>query len=155
MKRFILVILTSVLFLGSFYAFASDLTDSGNIYGKLDKMVNYVRLLTSSTVTLKGTAADTSASFDLHYFKEAVIVLRIHEHDADTANVTVHFEVSNDATNWIFADSVADVRTADSTFFSKDLSFPAGFLYGRFIYTGVQNAVDTSRVDNITISLQQ
>lgn len=105
-------------------------------------------------IALEEVEADTSVSFDLHHYKEMVTIFCVTDRNADTGHVDVKLEVSLDGDSWVQADSVIG-SGADSTFYVKDWSVPAGAMYGRLIYQAQMASGKSTSVNQISHCCQQ
>jgi len=139
----------------AYMAFSDYLTAP---YGTKDTKKNYIlrvnELLDGTGAdTLKGVAAGTTGALDINGYDQFSTYLRVHEHDADTGCIKLEAQVSADYSNWVTAMSDTH-RTADSTIGVTTWTLPPA-LYFRVIYTGMQNTVDTTKVDNMYHLFQQ
>jgi len=123
-------------------------------YGVYDNDVNAtLRTQETGRDTLKGVAAGTTGTIDVHAYSQYATFLRVHEHDADTGCVLVEAQVSADASNWVTAHTCT-ARTTDSTMYELEWTLPPA-IYFRVIWTGMQNTVDSTVVDYVYHIFQQ
>lgn len=110
-----------------------------------------VKELTADTV--KGVEAGTTGQTDMHGYTQFATFLRVHEHDADTGSILLEAQVSVDGSNWVRA-MLDTARTTDSTIHQVEWTLPPA-LYFRVIWTGLQNTVDSTKIDNVYHIFQQ
>jgi len=137
-------------------AWAGGFTSSQSpvYYGTYDSKDNVIlRVQELTTDTIKGTEAGTTGQSDMHGYTQFSTFIRVHEWDADTGRAFVEAQVSCDGSNWVRADTQT-VRTTDSTLYVIEWTLPPA-LYFRVIWTGVQNAVDSTLIDNVYHLFQQ
>lgn len=168
MKKFIPLFVVLALLVGfAVYVFAAGFTST--TYGTKDNKVHHVLKLAQTTsdhtdvnypqlaILLKALEADTSDAFDIHAYQEFASIFKIVDHDADSANVLLEFQVSGDASDWITADTSGYPATmhVDSLLIYKDWTIPLGFIYGRFIWTARMATASSVGVHSVVHLLQQ
>jgi len=107
----------------------------------------------ATTDTLKGVEAGTTSVSDMHGYTQFATYLRVHEWDADTGSILLEAQVSVDGSNWVRA-MLDTARTADSTWHQVEWTLPPA-LYFRVIWTGLQNTVDSTKIDHVYHIFQQ
>lgn len=127
-------------------------------YGTKDTKVNAILRINelldgTGKDTLKGVAAGTTGAIDIDGYDQFATYLQVYEHDADTGCITLAAQVSADYSNWVTAMTDTH-RTADSSIGVTTWTLPPA-LYVRFIYTGMQNTVDSTKVGDMYHLFQQ
>lgn len=149
-------ILVVGLFVGIAYIWAGGFTSNQSLatYDSYDANAHpTLRVKEITADTVKGVEAGTTSTTDMHGYVQFATFLRVHEFDADTGSATVAAQVSVDGSNWVTA-VLETVRTTDSTFYEIEWTLPPA-LYFRVVWTGLQNAVDSTMLDNIYHIFQQ
>lgn len=144
------------LFVGVTYVWSGGFTSNQSlaVYDTYDaKKHATLRVKELTADTIKGTEAGTTGVTDMHGYVQFATFLRVHEYDADTGRAFVEAQVSVDGSNWVTADTQT-VRTTDSTLYEIEWTLPPA-LYFRAIWTGVQNAVDSTQIDHVYHTFQQ
>lgn len=149
--------------------FADMATKNWTTYGSRDSKLNYTICFEQDTsvtfdpnaaaypgdiMALEEVEAETSQTFDLHYYTQMVTWVCITDRDADTGHVNLALEVSKNASTWILADTL-NGSAADSTLYVKDWAIPAGSVYGRIIYRSQCAASCSSGVGQVSHCFQQ